>query len=88
MVVHQFIQPDDKEYQESVLLAFCEGIPPVISGFLSQMANDANSVSMSCRPHVLATWWTNERANVARTWEDFMIYEHTIILLQELILLP
>ena len=42
----------ERKYQSSILLAFCEGNPTVTGGFSLQMANDMENTSMSRCHHM------------------------------------
>ena len=50
--IQQFAQDFIKENFKAVLLALCEGNPPVTGGFPSQRTCDAEEVSISWRHHV------------------------------------
>ena len=66
--VQQLVQDNNKEStQSSVLAVLCQGNPLVTVGFPSQMANDAERVSMSWCHHALPiNMMTSSNGNIFR----------------------
>ena len=52
---------EEKKTSKPCSPGICSGNPPVIGGFPSQRASDAESVSMSWRHHVVGAWYRHDR---------------------------